>query len=185
MSLAQMSLDCMGNEALLAVSERGLPPVGWGLRGSGQARGPAPTNGCRSHDLTRQGVPCTRCLWTIWGLGRLRPGSDARCPSVLRSSGRGRPRMTEKGDARGRQQGGTSTGPPARSGEPQHGAQDGAFSGLGRLRPGRGADARRAMVMISGHVSVSGCRSQSPNCSSIASPARDRNEDSESASRNL
>jgi hypothetical protein len=41
------------------------------------------------------------------------------------------------------------------------------------------------MVMISGLVSVSPCRFQSPNCSTIAKPASDRNEDSESASRNL
>ena len=45
--------------------------------------------------------------------------------------------------------------------------------------------ARRATVMISGLVSVSGCLSQSPNCSSTINPASDRYEESESASRNL
>ena len=45
--------------------------------------------------------------------------------------------------------------------------------------------ARRAMVMISGLVSVSGLRSQSPYCSSICKPASDMNNDKESASRNL
>jgi len=41
----------------------------------------------------------------------------------------------------------------------------------------------RAMVMISGLVSVSGRRVQSPNCSSISRPAPRRNEDSTSISR--
>ena len=40
------------------------------------------------------------------------------------------------------------------------------------------------MVTISGLVSVSGCRSQSPNCSSIVRPASERNEDNDSALRN-
>lgn len=50
---------------------------------------------------------------------------------------------------------------------------------------GENPSARRAMVMISGLVSIRGCRSQSPNCSSIARPASDRNKESEPVSRNL
>jgi len=40
------------------------------------------------------------------------------------------------------------------------------------------------MVMMSGLASVSGCRSQSPNWSSITKPAPQRNDDSDSAFRN-
>src|SRR5262249_8910528 len=52
-------------------------------------------------------------------------------------------------------------------------------------RPSRHALAgRRAMVMISGLASVSGRESQSPNCSSTARPAPDRNEASAPGPRN-
>lgn len=44
---------------------------------------------------------------------------------------------------------------------------------------------RCATVMISGLVSASGWRSQSPNCSVIVRPALDKNEDNESIPRNL
>ncbi len=40
------------------------------------------------------------------------------------------------------------------------------------------------MVMISGLVSVTGLRSQSPNCASIAKPASARKADSGAAPRN-
>jgi len=52
------------------------------------------------------------------------------------------------------------------------------------IAPAPTGQSRRVIVMISGLVSVSGLRSQSPNCSTIVRPASVRNEVSDAASRN-